>query len=87
MASYVRWIHGNWSGAQQETLQAEMVTRGASEEEHVIGMAETAKCLALLERDLSQADAMLMEARALAERRRISYHAIPAAQGMLAILS
>jgi DNA-binding SARP family transcriptional activator len=83
MASYVRWIHGNWSGAQQETLQAEMVTRGASEEEHVIGMAETAKCLALLERDLSQADAMLMEARALAERRRISYHAIPAAQGML----
>jgi hypothetical protein len=83
MASYVRWIHGHWAGAQAETLQAEMVTRGASDEEHVIGMAETAKCLAMLERDLNQADAMLMEAGALAVRGRIRYHAIPAAQGML----
>jgi DNA-binding SARP family transcriptional activator/tetratricopeptide (TPR) repeat protein len=83
MASYVRWVHGHWSGAQQETMQAEMVTRGASEEEHVIGMAETARCLAMLERDLSRAEAMLMEASALAERQRFSYYAIPAAQGML----
>jgi ATP/maltotriose-dependent transcriptional regulator MalT len=60
-----------------------MVTRGASDEEHVIGMAETAKCLAMLERDLNQADAMLMEAGALAVRNRIRYHAIPTAQGIL----
>jgi tetratricopeptide (TPR) repeat protein len=83
MASYVRWANGNWSGAQEETLQAERVTRGASEEEHVIGMAETAKCLAMLERDLSQAEAMLMEAKALAVRSRVNYHAIPAALGLL----
>ena len=64
-------------------MQAELVTRGASESEHVVGMAETAKCLAMLERDLSRADAMVMEARAVAARSRTSYHAIPAAGGIL----
>jgi tetratricopeptide (TPR) repeat protein len=59
------------------------VARGASEEDQIIGMAETAKCLAMLERDLSQADAMLMEAQGLAARKRVRHHAIPAAQGML----
>src|SRR5690606_2619794 len=64
-------------------LQSERVSRGASEEEHIAGMAEAAKCLAMLERDLTQADAMLMEAQSLARRRRISHAAIPAALGML----
>jgi tetratricopeptide (TPR) repeat protein len=83
MASTLRWMHGQWRHAREETLQAERVVRGASEEEHVVGLAETAKCLAMLERDLSDADAMLMEASALASRRSIVHHAIPAAQGML----
>jgi len=83
MASYVRWVHGKWSGAREETLQAERVTRGGSDEDHIVGMAETAKCLAMLERDLTQADAMLMEAQALAVRQRFSHHSIPAALGML----
>ncbi|MCF7980866.1 MAG: AAA family ATPase [Pseudomonadales bacterium] len=83
MASYVRWIHGNWSGAQRASLQAERVTRGGSDEEHIVGMAETALCLTLLEKDLSQAEAMLMEARSLASRKLISTSAISAAQGIL----
>jgi tetratricopeptide (TPR) repeat protein len=37
----------------------------------------------MLERDLTHADAMLMEAQALAARKHISHHAIPAALGML----
>jgi DNA-binding SARP family transcriptional activator len=83
MASYVRWMHGQWSHAREQTLQAVRVARGGSEEDHIVGMAETAKCLAMLERDLSQADAMLMEVRALAARKRLNHHAIPAALGML----
>jgi DNA-binding SARP family transcriptional activator len=83
MASHLKWMHGQWAGAHEEILQSERVTRGAGEEEHIVGMAEAAKCLAMLERDLTQADAMLMEARALAARRRMSHHAIPAALGML----
>jgi len=83
MASYVHWMHGQFSGAREEILQSERVTRGAGDEEHIIGMAEAARCLATLERDLTHADAMLMEAQALASRRHMSHHAIPAALGML----
>lgn len=83
MASYVRWAHDQWSGAREEILQSERVARGASEEEHIVGLAEAARCLAMLERDLTHADAMLMEAQALAARRRMSYHAISSARGML----
>jgi DNA-binding SARP family transcriptional activator len=83
MASYVHWMHGQFSGAREEILQSERVTRGAGDEEHIVGMAEAARCLAMLERDLTHADAMLMEAQALASRRRMSHHAISAALGML----
>ena len=37
----------------------------------------------MLERDLPHADAMLMEVQALAARKRVIHHAIPAALGML----
>jgi len=83
MASYVHWMHGQFGGAREEILQSERVTRGAGDEEHIVGMAEAARCLAMLERDLAHADAMLMEAQALASRRHLSHHAIPAALGML----
>jgi DNA-binding SARP family transcriptional activator/tetratricopeptide (TPR) repeat protein len=83
MASYVHWMHGQVSGAREEILQSERVTRGAGDEEHIVGMAEAARCLAMLERDLTHADAMLMEAQALASRRHMSHYAIPAALGML----
>jgi DNA-binding SARP family transcriptional activator len=83
MASYVHWMHGQFSGAREEILQSERVTRGAGDEEHIVGMAEAARCLAMLERDLTHADAMLMEAQALASRKHISHHAISAALGML----
>lgn len=83
MASYVRWVHGEWARAREESLEAERVSRGACDKDQIIGMAETAKCLALLERDLNQADAMSMEAQARALRRRISHYAIPMALGIL----
>lgn len=83
MASLVHWMHGQWAGAREEILQSERVARAGSDEEHITGMAEAARCLAMLERDLAQADAMLMEAQALAARKRVSHHAIPAALGML----
>ncbi|MGD8808572.1 MAG: AAA family ATPase, partial [Gammaproteobacteria bacterium] len=83
MASYLRWTHGNWAAARNEALQAERVSRSGSDEDHVVGMAEAAHCLALLERDLTHADAMLMEAQALAARNRIAHHSIPAGLGIL----
>ena len=83
LASYLRWLHGDWKDAQRDSLQAERVTRGGSEKDQVQGMAEAAKCLALLEKDLSQADAMLMEARSLANRKQMYLPAISLATGIL----
>lgn len=83
MASYLRWMHGQWAGAREQTLQAERVTRAGSEEDHIIGMAETARCLAMIERDLTEADAMLMEAASLAQRKRIRHPSLPQGLGIL----
>ena len=83
MASSVRWAQGRWGDAREQSLQAARVVRGGDDEAHIVGTAETAKCLAMIERDLSQADAMLMEAAARAARRGFSHHAICAGQGML----
>lgn len=83
MAATVRWEHGHWTAAREQSLQAMRAVRGGQDEAHIVGVAETGKCLALLERDLSQADAMLMEASALAERRGFSHPAIAAGLGML----
>jgi len=83
LASYLRWMHGQWSDAQRDSLQAERVARAGSEEAHILGMAEAAKCLVLLERDLAQADAMAMEASALAQRSHVQCPALPSALGLL----
>ena len=83
LASSLRWMHGEWGLARADSLQAERVSRGATDDEHILGMAETAKCLAMLERDLSQADAMTMEAQALASRKHISCPALAEASGIL----
>ena len=83
MASTVRWEQGRWGAAREQTLQAERAVRGGDEESRIVGIAETAKCLAMIERDLSEADAMLMEASALAKRRGFSHPAIAAGRGML----
>ena len=83
LAATVRWAHGQWSTAHEQSLQSERVVRTGKDEDHIVGMAETAKCLAMIERDLSKADAMLMEAQAMSTRKGFSHYAIPAGLGML----
>ncbi|MEJ2176184.1 MAG: hypothetical protein P8Y76_15155, partial [bacterium] len=83
MASTVRWQQGNWNAAREQTLQALRAARGGQDEAHIVGAAETAKCLLMIERDLPQADAMLMESSALAGRRGFAHQAIAAGLGML----
>ncbi len=83
LAATIRWAHGQWGSAREQSLQSERVVRTGKDEDHIVGMAETAKCLAMIERDLSKADAMLMEAEALASREGFNHYAIPAGRGML----
>jgi len=83
MAATLRWAHGQWAYAREESLQSERAVRSGKEEDHIVGMAETAKCLAMIERDLSKADAMLMEAKSLSSRKSFDHFAISAGLGML----
>ncbi|MEL7447590.1 MAG: AAA family ATPase [Pseudomonadota bacterium] len=83
LAATIRWTQGNWEVARKQSLQSARVVRGKDSKAQVIGTAETAKCLVMLERDLSEADAMLMEASALAQRQQMSHPAICAGIGML----
>lgn len=83
MLSYLHWERGDWSDAERDTLRAHQVSQSAGQKEQVIAMAEAARCLALLERDLEKAEAMILEAGALATRLDIKPAAIPDAQGML----
>ncbi|MEJ8826908.1 AAA family ATPase [Variovorax humicola] len=83
MAATVRWAMGHWSAAREQTLQAVRAVRGGGDKAQIVGMAETAKCLAMIERDVPQADAMLAEASKLAARNGFSHHAIAAGLGML----
>jgi tetratricopeptide (TPR) repeat protein len=64
-------------------LRAEFIARGANTKEQVVAMAEAARCLALLERDLGQAEALALEARARAAQAGVESVAISDALGML----
>jgi DNA-binding SARP family transcriptional activator len=83
MLSHLRWERGSWSDAQRDTLRAEFVSRSADETQRVYAMAEASRCLAMLERDLGQAEALVLEANALAQRLAIEPNAIADAIGLL----
>jgi predicted ATPase len=83
MLSYLRWEGGRWSDAERDTLRAELVSRSADQKQRAVAMAEAARCLAMLERDLVLAETMALEASSLANRLGIEKNAIDDAIGML----
>jgi len=83
MLSHLRWESGSWADAQRDALRAEFVSRSTDEKQQVHAMAEAARCLALLERDLGQAEALAQEARAVGQRLGVEPNAIYDALGLL----
>jgi len=79
MLSWLRWEGGAWAEAHRNILRAEQVSRGANEQEQVVAMAEAARCLVLVERDVPQAEALLLEAGARA--RHLGFDAFAVADG------
>ena len=83
MLAYLRWEGGDFADAQRHMMRAEVVSRAADEKAQVVAMAEAARCLVLLERELPRAEALALEARARSERAGVRPSAIADAQGML----
>jgi predicted ATPase len=84
LLSYIRWEGGDWGDAQKSMLQAERISRSSPEPgQQVLAMAEAARCLVLIERDLGQAEALLLEAQAMVDRLGQESAAVADAVGML----
>jgi predicted ATPase/DNA-binding SARP family transcriptional activator len=83
MLSYVRWESGQWDEARKQMLMAEQVVRAGEHVDHIEALAEAARCLGLLERDLSHAEALLSEAKARAKQRGYECSALHDADGLL----
>ncbi len=83
MLANLRWEEGAWHDAQRETLRAELVSRSVEGPQRVVALGEAARCLAMLERDLPLAEAMALEAAALARRSNTEPNAIADAAGLL----
>jgi DNA-binding SARP family transcriptional activator len=83
MLAYLRWEAGDFSDAQRQMMRAEVVSRAGDERAQVVAMAEAARCLVLLERELPRAEALALEARARSARAGVHPAAIADAQGML----
>lgn len=79
----VRWEGGDMSTADAYMRRAEFLTRGGSDRERILGLGEAARCLVILDKDLPEAEAMLLEARALAQRTGVEHESLEDAQGLL----
>ncbi len=83
LLSLLRWESGDWADARRFSVRVEELGRDGSEHERVLALGTTGQCLVLLERDLPEAEAMLMEAAALGERAGHMPAVVLEAQGML----
>jgi len=83
MLSYVRRESGQWHEARKQLLKAEQVVRSAEGADHVEALAEAARCLGLLERDLSHAEAMVSEAKVRAKQLGYASAILKDADGLL----
>lgn len=84
MVSYLRWENSSLLDAHANILQAERVSRLAEPGERAVTLAQAARCLVLLERNLQQAEAFVLEADAVGRREGRSSAAVSFALGMIA---
>jgi tetratricopeptide (TPR) repeat protein len=83
LLSVLNWERGAYRAARRDMLEAELLARGGDDAQQVLSMADAARCLLLLERDLPQAGAMLAEAEARAKRLGIESAVLCDARGIL----
>jgi len=83
LLSYLRWHQGEWTEAHFQMTQARAAGHAGDPLTNALSLAEMSRCLVLLDRDIPQADAMLMEADKLAGQAARESHVFALARGML----
>ncbi len=84
MLSFLRWESSSMADAHTNIMQAERVSRSAEPEERSQALAHAARCLVLLERNLGQAEAFVLEASGVSQRSGRSSAAVAFALAMIA---
>jgi len=82
--SFLRWESSSMAAAHENIMQAERVSRSGEPPERCSALSQAAKCLVLLERKLSQAEAFLLEVEGLSTRGVEPSATAALARGMLA---
>ncbi len=85
LMSYLQWEDGEWDHAFESMLHAARVARGTTEQEQAEAMAEAARCLIRVERDIGQAEAMATEANEVLRRLGLESWTGADADGLLAV--
>jgi hypothetical protein len=83
MQAFLRWEEGNSVDAQHFSREAERCSRLGGPRERLRGLGDTARCLCFLERDLTEAQAFVLEAEALVGAGVEETASVPLARGML----
>ncbi len=65
MRAYLMWEHGELADARHFAREVERISRLADPQERVHALSDAARCLALLERDMPEAEAYLLEAESV----------------------
>lgn len=81
--SYLHWRDGDFARAASESLRSAEAARAADPVTTAHALADTARCLAHLERDLPRAESLLDEAEAIAVSLAIELVDVPWARGLL----
>lgn len=83
LLSHLRWQNCEWSEARRHALHAQLAGSAGDDHARMLALGQMALCLAMLGRDLDEADAMVMEATAIANRLGASQHMLPLSRGLL----
>jgi predicted ATPase/DNA-binding SARP family transcriptional activator len=83
LLSFRHHVDGDYAAAHADTLRAAEAGRGGDAATAARALGTTGRCLALIEREIPRAEALLLEARALAEESGVTLQDIPWGLGLV----
>jgi predicted ATPase/DNA-binding SARP family transcriptional activator len=83
LLSFRHHVDGDYAAAHADTLRAAEAGRGGDAATAARALGTTGRCLALIEREIPRAEALLLEARALAEESGVILQDIPWGLGLV----
>ncbi len=81
--SFLHFDSGNFNEAELESIKMSEAARLVSPQQSIHALAHAAQCLALLERDITKAEALVVEAKAMADEHQVEVLELLLAQGFI----